>query len=91
MLATHQMRIHAAHRCRLYLRVRSNPVIEDCTALGVAPYALDLLACRPALAAAGLAEENGLWAAVQDFLWLRATPSPNWCAHHCMLPTHVGR
>lgn len=27
---------------------------------------------------AGLAEESGLWRAVQDFLWLRSTPSPNW-------------
>ena len=27
---------------------------------------------------AGLVEESGLWSAMQDFLWLRATQSPNW-------------
>lgn len=32
------------------------------------------------LAQQGLAEDNGKWAEVQDFGWLRQTPSPNWCA-----------
>lgn len=42
MLASHQVRVHGAHRCQLYLRLRSNPIIEDCTGVGVAPYCLDV-------------------------------------------------
>lgn len=79
MLASHQVRVHAAHRCDLYLRVRSNPIIEDCTGVGVAPYGLDVVELRGGMESAGLAAESGLWNAVQDFLWLRSTPSPNWC------------
>ena len=46
MLASHQVRVHGAHRCQLYLRTRSNPIIEDCSAVGVAPYPLDVPALR---------------------------------------------
>ena len=78
MLASHQVRIHAARGCDFYLRVRSNPIIEDCTRLGFAPCPADLPLAPEHLAAARLAEDTGLWAEVQDFLWLRSTPSPNW-------------
>lgn len=79
MLASHQVRIHAARDCGFYLRLRSNPIIEDCSRLGFAPCPADLPLDPEQLAAAGLAEDTGLWAEVQDFLWLRSTPSPNWC------------
>lgn len=44
----------------------------------VAPCALQYPGSAQHLAAAGLGAENGLWRAVHDFCWLRATPSPNW-------------
>ena len=78
MLASHQVRIHAARHCDFYLRLRSNPIIEDCSRLGFAPCPADLPLDPEQMAAAGLAEDTGLWAEVQDFLWLRSTPSPNW-------------
>jgi Tubulin binding cofactor C len=39
-VACHQLRIHTSHRCNLYVQVNSHPIIEDCTALGFAPYSL---------------------------------------------------
>jgi hypothetical protein len=46
----------------------------------VAPYALEYPGSAAHLAAAGLAADSGLWREVHDFCWLRAAPSPNWCA-----------
>jgi hypothetical protein len=46
----------------------------------VAPYALEYHGSAAHLAAAGLAADSGLWREVHDFCWLRAAPSPNWCA-----------
>lgn len=44
----------------------------------VAPCDLQYPGSAQHLAAAGLGAENGLWRAVHDFCWLRASPSPNW-------------
>lgn len=37
-IACHQLRIHETNDCRLYVRVNSHPIIEDCSNLGFAPY-----------------------------------------------------
>ena len=78
MLASHQVRIHSAQRCDFYLCVRSNPIIEHSAGLRFAPYAPAYPGAGAQLAASGLEAGGGLWAAVQDFGWLRATPSPHW-------------
>ena len=65
-------------------RVRSNPIIEDTCRARFAPYALppSFPGGAAALAAAGLNEADpawqDAWRHVDDFAWLRATPSPNW-------------
>ncbi|WCJ31891.1 C-CAP/cofactor C-like domain-containing protein [Euphorbia peplus] len=79
VLASHQIRIHYAHGCDFYLRVRSRPIIEDCGGVRFAPYCLKYEGIEEDMRAAGLAEETGNWSIVDDFKWLRAVQSPNWC------------
>ncbi|KAE8701137.1 Tubulin-folding cofactor C [Hibiscus syriacus] len=79
VLASHQIRIHLAKRCDFYLRVRSRPIIEDSIAVRFAPYCLDYEGIEMDLEKAGLSEETGNWENVDDFKWLRAVQSPNWC------------
>ncbi|XP_021904265.1 tubulin-folding cofactor C [Carica papaya] len=78
-LASHQIRIHYAKRSDFYLRVRSRPIIEDSNGVRFAPYCLEYEGIEEDLKAAGLDEETGNWAKVDDFRWLRAVQSPNWC------------
>lgn len=80
MVAAGQVRLHQSRATDAYVRVRSNPVVEACSEMRFGP--LRLGGCPSSfadlLADAGLAEENGSWACVLDFDWLRAPPSPNW-------------
>ncbi|CAL1373573.1 unnamed protein product [Linum trigynum] len=78
VLASHQIRIHNAIGCDFYLRVRSRPIIEDCSRVRFAPYCLRYEGIEKELKEAGLGDESGNWANVDDFKWLRAVPSPNW-------------
>ncbi|KAK8717326.1 hypothetical protein V6N13_044598 [Hibiscus sabdariffa] len=79
VLASHQIRIHLAKRCDFSLRVRSRPIIEDSNIVRFAPYCLDYEGIEMDLVKAGLSEETGNWENVDDFKWLRAVQSPNWC------------
>lgn len=72
------MRIHAAHRSDFYLRVKSHPIIEHSSNLRFAPYAPSYEGAGADLAAQGLEPDSGMWQQVNDFGWLRATPSPHW-------------
>ena len=65
--------------------MRSNPIIEDTCRARFAPYALppSFPGGAAAVAAAGLGDSDSAawadaWRRVDDFAWLRATPSPNW-------------
>ncbi|PRW60049.1 tubulin-folding cofactor C-like [Chlorella sorokiniana] len=78
MIAARQVRIHAAHRSDCYLRVRSHPIIEHSSGLRFAPYAPSYEGAAADLAAQGLEPDSGMWQQVNDFGWLRATPSPHW-------------
>lgn len=78
VLASHQIRIHEAKECDFYLRVRSRPIIEDCTGVRFGPYCLNYHGIEGDLEDAKLAEETGNWVNVDDFRWLRAVQSPNW-------------
>uniref|UniRef100_A0A0D9VH35 C-CAP/cofactor C-like domain-containing protein n=1 Tax=Leersia perrieri TaxID=77586 RepID=A0A0D9VH35_9ORYZ len=79
VMAAHQIRIHEARATDFYLRVRSRPIIEDCSGVRFAPHALRYEGIEEDLRDAGLEEETGNWANVDDFKWLRAVQSPNWC------------
>jgi len=78
MLASAQIRIHHTHNTSLYLRVRSNPIIEYCTGVGVAPYKVAYPGSEGHMKHADLDKETNLWNQVNDFRWLKSTPSPNW-------------
>ncbi|CAI0441649.1 unnamed protein product [Linum tenue] len=78
VLASHQIRIHDASGCDFYLRVRSRPIIEDCSRVRFAPYCLSYEGIEVELKEAGLGDESGNWGNVDDFKWLRAVQSPNW-------------
>uniref|UniRef100_A0A2P2NI36 Uncharacterized protein MANES_12G134100 n=1 Tax=Rhizophora mucronata TaxID=61149 RepID=A0A2P2NI36_RHIMU len=78
MLASHQIRIHYTKGSDFYLRLRSRPIIEDCKGVRFAPYCLQYEGVEEDLREAGLEEESGNWAKVDDFKWLRAVQSPNW-------------
>eukprot|EP00877_Chromochloris_zofingiensis_P002777 jgi/Chrzof1/124/Cz01g04070.t1 len=79
MLAAYQVRVHHVHASQLYLRVRSRPIIESCDGLSIAPYHVDGLGLTATIVEAKLGEDNGLWAQVDDFGWVKATQSPHWC------------
>jgi tubulin-specific chaperone C len=79
VMAAHQIRIHEARATDFYLRVRSRPIIEDCSGVRFAPYALKYEGIEEDLKDSGLDEDTGNWANVDDFKWLRALQSPNWC------------
>ncbi|MCO5547894.1 hypothetical protein L7F22_001346 [Adiantum nelumboides] len=79
MLASQQIRIHHVKKTDMYLRVRSRPIVEYTSDVRFAPYAFCYLGIENDLSAASLSEETGLWEQVDDFRWLRAIPSPNWC------------
>jgi hypothetical protein len=79
VMAAHQIRIHEAKATDFYLRVRSRPIIEDCSGVRFAPHALKYDGIDEDLKESGLEEETGNWANVDDFKWLRAVQSPNWC------------
>ncbi|KAF3547230.1 hypothetical protein DY000_02009204 [Brassica cretica] len=72
VMASHQIRIHRAKKCDLYL---SRPIIEDSNGIRFAPYSLDYEGIEEDLKTE---EETESWANVDDFLWLRAVHSPNW-------------
>ncbi|KAK9272026.1 hypothetical protein L1049_002395 [Liquidambar formosana] len=78
VLASHQIRIHHAKGSDFYLRVRSRPIIEDCSRVRFAPYCLCYKGIEEDLRESSLNEEMGNWANVDDFRWLRAVQSPNW-------------
>ncbi|KAI3890854.1 hypothetical protein MKW92_039092 [Papaver armeniacum] len=78
MMSSNQMRIHHAKKTDFYLRVRSRPMIEVCNSVRFAPYLLCYEGIDKDLKDSSLDEENGNWANVDDFKWLRAVQSPNW-------------
>jgi hypothetical protein len=61
--------------------MRSGPIVEDCSGLRFAPYALEYPGLEQELKDADLSQEacGEMWTQVQDFKWLRQQQSPNWC------------
>ncbi|KAG2497589.1 hypothetical protein HYH03_004335 [Edaphochlamys debaryana] len=80
-LAAYQVRVHRAHASTLFLRVRSNPIVEHCDGIRVAPWGAGVAQeprLQALLAAHKLGEENGSWQKVDDFGWIKAQQSPHW-------------
>lgn len=73
----HQLRIHHAYSSSFYVLVNSHPIIEDCSALGFAPYHASYPTLSRDLEAANLLAATN-WDNVVDFRWHRSTTSPNW-------------
>ena len=91
-LASRQVRIHRATASSLYLRVASGPIMEHSSGLSFGPCpALPYPSAQADLDAAQLGQEGALWAQVQDFGWLRSTPSPHWCAFLYVLRRQLGQ
>ncbi|KAL4859053.1 Tubulin-folding cofactor C [Chlorella vulgaris] len=79
MIAARQVRIHSAVGTDVYLRVRSHPIIEHSDKLRFAPYTPAYPGAQQDLEEQGLhTDAEALWRQVDDFGWLRATPSPHW-------------
>ncbi len=81
-IAARQIRIHNSTECDFYLHVLSNPIIERCSSLRFAPYALRYPLLQKQLKEADLElrpENDKFWCSVNDFCWLKKQQSPNWC------------
>lgn len=78
MVATHQIRIHKTEETDFYLRVRSRPIVEHTKKVRFAPFQWCFAELDNFLQLADLSIENGKWAQVDDFRWLRSAQSPNW-------------
>ena len=78
-VAARQLRVHAARRVEFYIRTLSRPIIEDSRDVAFAPFAFDVPGTSESvLKKHGLFEETGMWREVDDFMWLKSTPSPHW-------------
>jgi tubulin-specific chaperone C len=81
-VAARQVRVHKSSECVFYVLARSSPIIEDCSRLSFAPYALAYDGLGGQVRDAGLvsaaADAERVLRDVRDFSWLRDGDSPNW-------------
>jgi hypothetical protein len=69
-----QVRIHDSSGCRIFLKSRSGPIIEDCEDMHFGEYPRSSLSDGEE---EWCAKGGEMWRDVQDFNWLKQTPSPN--------------
>ncbi|KAF8525554.1 tubulin binding cofactor C-domain-containing protein [Hysterangium stoloniferum] len=69
-----QFRIHDATNTNIFLYTQSSPTIERCNQLKFGPYPEVLRLTFPK----SFIEATSHHTAVQDFDWIKPTPSPNW-------------
>lgn len=72
--ATGQLRMHQCENVAVYLRCPSDPIIEHCKGVRFAP----LPQCF-SQSEGNEARGVNRWNHVQDFQWIKAEHSPNWC------------
>lgn len=77
-IATRQLRIHDSTKIDFYVRIQSNPILEDCHELRFAPYPLVGNELEKQLLSHKMNHETGMWSQVNDFKWLKTHQSPNW-------------
>lgn len=71
MVAARQVRVHECERTTFYLHCGSRPIIEDCKSVRFAKAPGCYLTDKQKA-------ETNMYDQVDDFKWLKATPSPNW-------------
>lgn len=72
VVESRQVRMHDCLNVDVYLKCMSRPIIEDCKAIRFAPLP-DVYKSKEA------EETEDHWNEVDDFKWLKAEHSPNWC------------
>lgn len=72
VVESRQVRMHDCLNVNVYLKCMSRPIIEDCKAIRFAPLP-DIYKSKDA------EETEDHWNEVDDFKWLKAEHSPNWC------------
>eukprot|EP01102_Stenamoeba_stenopodia_P012044 TRINITY_DN3754_c0_g1_i2.p1 TRINITY_DN3754_c0_g1~~TRINITY_DN3754_c0_g1_i2.p1 ORF type:complete len:324 (-),score=64.29 TRINITY_DN3754_c0_g1_i2:18-932(-) len=77
VMSSQQLRVHNSVRCDFYLYVKSNPIIEESSALRFASFQQCLSSPTNATSTSNSRDDNK-WSQVEDFNWRRAGPSPNW-------------
>ncbi|XXQ34938.1 C-CAP/cofactor C-like domain-containing protein [Plasmodiophora brassicae] len=77
VIASRQARIHGCHDVRLYMHVISDPIIEDCSGILVAPYNFVYRSLSQDWDTSGLSVTNK-FDQVKDFKWHHSGHSPNW-------------
>jgi len=76
-VACHQLRIHQTYRCQFYVFVATQPIIENVSELGFAPYRFNYPNISSHFEKCNFKGVNQ-FDQVQDFKWLRKDHSPNW-------------
>ncbi|OAA59202.1 tubulin-specific chaperone [Niveomyces insectorum RCEF 264] len=71
VVAARQVRIHECSNVDVYLYCGSRPIIEDCHGMRFAPIPTCYMKNRD--------DAKNQWNQVDDFKWLKADHSPNWC------------
>lgn len=72
VVESRQVRMHDCTDVDVYLKCMSKPIIEDCSSIRFAP----LPECYKSKDGEQMDDH---WNEVQDFKWLKADHSPNWC------------
>jgi hypothetical protein len=85
VVETGQLRLHNSRDVTVYLKCKGRPIIEDSAGIKVAPLPERYAYRRPAASSATIPETvptaeplENKWDHVDDFNWLKQTPSPNW-------------
>lgn len=74
-----QFRLHSSSRLAIYMHVTCRAIVEDCTAIAVAPFTFTYDGIEVDFVKAGLDVEQNNWRDVADFNWLAVDQvSPNW-------------
>lgn len=78
VIACQQLRLHSSKNVQIYLHVTSRAIMEDCTAVSVAPYNWTYFGIEKHFEKANLNVLVNNWQSVDDFNWLNEKHSPNW-------------
>lgn len=72
-----KLRIHDSQNCKFSVKTKSTPIIEQSHQLCFSPYVFTYSDCTNDLSSLGFQDVQDK-IEVQDFSWLKNTPSPNW-------------
>lgn len=78
VIACQQLRLHASKQVDIYLHVTSRAIMEDCTAVKIAPYKWKYPGIEKDFERSKLNIYVNNWRCIDDFNWLNEKHSPNW-------------